>query len=235
VGYALKPIGGNMNRPSLWLAALTFLFAACQGQEYVHGGERAKYYTMLEDQVKDSAFLKYLRDRGVKLETDANGLLRIYVHGTPKTIPAIVKFLGLMKTRSELIAGNLANVDTIHYRRKIFSIDKDGNAAVVNDETSPAMRYTPGHPDADEQGYVSFPNIDVFNEIIELYKTQGEYDLAERLLERCLPGNFISGSIQIPDSIQMVRWNAEHFREIEETRGRLDRIERKLDALKPVK
>jgi hypothetical protein len=82
-----------------WPAALPFLFAMFQGQESIHGGERAKYYTMLEAQVKDTAFVKFLRDRGVKLETDANGLLRIYVHGTPEIIPAVVKFLGLMQTR----------------------------------------------------------------------------------------------------------------------------------------
>ena len=37
-----------MKRPSLWLTVLWFLFAACLGQAYVRGGERAKYYTMLD-------------------------------------------------------------------------------------------------------------------------------------------------------------------------------------------
>ncbi|MGD0309416.1 MAG: hypothetical protein ABSC02_09015 [Acidobacteriota bacterium] len=228
-----------MKRPSLWLTAFWFLFAACQGQEYVHGDERAKYYTMLEGQVKDSAFVKFLRDRGAKLETDANGLLRIYVQGTPETIPAVVQFLGLMKTRMRVNLENLVNVNTTRdakgkvnpYRRKGFLIDKDGNASVVSDETSPIIRYIPGHPDADEEGYVSFPNVSVSEEIVELDDALREYNLAEGLLERCLPGNYV------PDySIQMVRWNAEHFiREIEENRDRLDRIERKLDALKPAK
>ena len=227
-----------MNRPSLWLAALSFLFAACLGPEYVHGGERGKYYTMIEGQVKDTAFVKFLRDRGTKLETDANGLLRIYVHGTPETIPAVVKFLGLMKTRMTVITENLVNFDTTRdangkanpYRRKDLLIDKYGNASVVEDETSPRKRYIPGHPDADEKGYVSFPNVSAGVEIMKLYETLREYNLAEGLLERCLPSNYV------PDySIQMVRWNAEHFREIEENRDRLDRIERKLDALKPAK
>jgi flagellar basal-body rod protein FlgC len=225
-----------MKRPSLWLVALSFLFAASQGQEYVHGGERAKYCTMLEDQVKDTAFVKFLRDRGVKLETDANGLLRIYVHGKPEIIPAVVKFLGLMKTRWEVIAENLANVDTIRdakgnpYRRKELVIDKDGNASVVNDETSPEKRYIPGHPYADEEGIVSFPSINVSMEIIKLAETSREYILAERLLEQCLPGNFVPGY-----SNQMMRWDTETFGEIEENRDRLDRIERKLDSLKPAR
>jgi flagellar basal-body rod protein FlgC len=227
-----------MNRPSLWLAALSFLFAACQGQEYVHGSERAKYYTMVEGQVKDTAFMKFLRDRGVKLETDTNGLLRIYVHGTPESIPAVVKFLGLMKTRMTVSLDNLVNVNTAGlangkvgpYRRKGVLIDKDGNASIVSDETSPRRRYIPDHPNADNDGYVSFPNVNVAMEIAELYDALREYNLAESLLERCLPGNYI------PDySIQMARWIAADFREIEENRDRLDRIERKLDALKPAR
>jgi flagellar basal-body rod protein FlgC len=172
------------------------------------------------------------------LETDANGLLRIYVQGTPETIPAVVKFLGLMKTRMEVNLENLINVNTTRaakgkgnpYRRKVFLIDKNGNASIVTDETSPIIRYIPGHPDADEQGYVSFPNVSVSEEIVNLYDALGEYNLAEGLLERRLPGNYV------PDySIQMVRWYAEHSMEIEENRDRLDRIERKLDALKPAK
>jgi flagellar basal-body rod protein FlgC len=228
-----------MKKPSLWLAALLFLFMACQWQEYVYGGERAKYYTMLEGQVKDTEFVKYLRDRGIKLETDANGLLRIYVHGTPETIPTVVKFLGLMKTRMGVITENLVNFNTTRdakgkinpYRRKVFLIDKDGNASFVSDEALPIIkRYIPGHPDADEEGYVSFPNINVMEETVGLIVALREYKLAEGLLERCLPGNYV------PDnSIQMMMWNAEHFLEIEGNRDRLDRIERKLDALQPAR
>jgi flagellar basal-body rod protein FlgC len=197
VRFAPKPIGGNMKRPSLWLAALSFLLAACPEQEYVHGGERAKYCTMLEDEVKDTAFVKFLRDRGAKLETDENGLLRIYVHGSPETIPAVVKFLGLIKKRMEVIMTNLANVNTTRdaegkpYQRKDILIDKDGNASVITDETPPNKRYDPGHPDADKEGYVSFPNINVMDETAKLFATSREYYLAERLLERCLPGNCV--------------------------------------------
>jgi hypothetical protein len=93
---------------------------------------------------------------------------------------------------------------------------------VVNDETSPKKRYIPQHPAADEEGNVSFPNVDMLIEIIESTETQREYYLAEGLLERCLPGNYVPA---YPN--QTVRWNVEHFSEIEENRDRLDRIERK--------
>jgi flagellar basal-body rod protein FlgC len=235
----LKPGGGNMKRPSLWLAALAFLFVMCQGQESVHGRESEKYYTMLEGQVKDTAFVKFLRDRGVKLETDANGLLRIYVRGTPETIPAIVKFLGLMKTRMEVSVENLVNVDTTQdasgkanpYRRKIFSIDKNGNASVVIDETTPSiLRYIPGHRNADEKGFVAFPGVSATTEIMDLNEAQLEYSIAENLLERCLPGNYIPVY-----SVQLLKLNAQHFVEIGVNRDRLDRIELKLDGLKPAR
>jgi flagellar basal-body rod protein FlgC len=234
MGFAFMRAGGNMKKPSLWLAALSFLFAMYPGQEPAYGDERANYCTMIEAQVKDAAFVKFLRDRGVRMETDANGLLRIYVHETPGIIPAAIKFLGFMKTRMEVIAENLANIDTTRdareksgpYRRKDLLIDKDGNASIVNDEASPAKRYSPRHPDADKDGYVSFPNISAGMEMMKLAETSREYYLAERLLERCLPGSFI------PDAIQIPVWSAGRLGEIEENRDRLDRIEPQLDALK---
>ena len=226
-----------MKRTSLWLAAFLFLFAACPGLEYVHGSEREKFYTMLESQVKDTRFVTYLRNQGVKMETDANGLLRIYMNGKTKIIPVIIKFLGLIKTQQEVIINNIANVDTTRdvggkanpYRRKIFSIDKDGNALVVIDERTPLrMQYYPDHPNADENGYVYLPNIDLFAEFIELQKTSLEYLLAATLLEKCLPDNYIPGRL-----VQMSNWNVEPLGGNGRILDRLDRIEQKLDALNP--
>jgi len=36
--------------------------------------------------------------------------------------------------------------------------------------------YNPGHPDADEQGYVLMPNIDVVREFVDLIAAQRAYD-----------------------------------------------------------
>ncbi len=102
---------------------------------------------------------------------------------------------------------------------------------MVNDgKTLPIKRYLPGHPYADADGIVLFPNVNLILEIIQLDNASREYCLAEGLLERCLPSNYI------PDStIQMLKQSVVHFREMEELRDRLDRIERKLDALKSPK
>ncbi len=222
-----------MKRTMLWLTSLMFLFLALQGQDYVFGRDRSRYYTMIESQVKDTLFLEFLRSRGAKLETDSNGLLRIYVHGTPETVPLVIKFLNIMKMRMELIVGNVVNArnswpaGVAPYRKKDILIDKNGNASVVSDNAPPVKRYVPDHPHADADGYVLFPNINVAEEIVNIHDTLREYYLAEALLERCLPDNYVPDS-----SIQMMRWNAAYFNDTAEYRDRLDRIERKFDALK---
>src|ERR1035441_4940468 len=38
-------------------------------------------------------------------------------------------------------------------------------AAVVQDPSAPLKRYDPGHPDADAEGYVSYPNINPLTEM----------------------------------------------------------------------
>jgi flagellar basal-body rod protein FlgC len=180
-----------MKRPSLLLAVIPFMLILSQRHEYAYGSEGENYCSMPESQVWDSGFVKFLRARGVKMETDANGLLRIYAHEKPEAISAVVKFHGLMKAWSEVIAENMANIDTVRdstgkgpYRRKIFSIDKDGNASVsIDEKTSPRIIYMPKHPYADAEGFVQFPNIDLFMEILQLFKASREYCLAESLLK----------------------------------------------------
>lgn len=50
-------------------------------------------------------------------------------------------------------------------------------AAVVSD-TAPALRrYDPGHPDADAQGYVNYPNINPLTEMVDLMGAQRAYGM----------------------------------------------------------
>jgi flagellar basal-body rod protein FlgC len=50
-------------------------------------------------------------------------------------------------------------------------------AAVVSD-TAPALRrYDPGHPDADANGYVNFPNINPLTEMVDLMGAQRAYGM----------------------------------------------------------
>ena len=41
-------------------------------------------------------------------------------------------------------------------------------SAVVDDNATPLERYEPGHPDADENGYVKYPDINPLTEMVDL-------------------------------------------------------------------
>lgn len=50
-------------------------------------------------------------------------------------------------------------------------------AAVVSDTSKPLRRYDPGHPDADANGYVSYPNINPLTEMVDLMGAQRAYGM----------------------------------------------------------
>jgi flagellar basal-body rod protein FlgC len=50
-------------------------------------------------------------------------------------------------------------------------------AAVVQDDTSPLKRYDPSHPDADADGYVSYPDINPLTEMVDLMGATRAYGL----------------------------------------------------------
>ena len=48
---------------------------------------------------------------------------------------------------------------------------------VVEDSAVPIERYDPGHPDADKNGYVSYPNINPVQEMVDLMGSVRAYQL----------------------------------------------------------
>ena len=48
---------------------------------------------------------------------------------------------------------------------------------VVEDPTVPEQRYEPGHPDADTNGYVSYPAINPVQEMVDLMGAERSYEL----------------------------------------------------------
>jgi flagellar basal-body rod protein FlgC len=48
---------------------------------------------------------------------------------------------------------------------------------VVADKTPPVRRFEPGHPDADAQGYVSYPSINPAEEMINLMGAARSYEI----------------------------------------------------------
>jgi flagellar basal-body rod protein FlgC len=85
---------------------------------------------------------------------------------------------------AEVIAQNLANAETTRtpeggpYRRQVLTfrrITRDTRALggvqtdeLVADPREGRLVYLPGHPDADTQGYVRMPNVDVTQEMGDL-------------------------------------------------------------------
>ncbi len=106
--------------------------------------------------------------------------------------------LAAERFRLDLVAGNLANINTTRtaeggpYRRQtaVFAeaLTKAGPgvpggksagvrvAAVVKDSSPPQLVYDPGHPDANEEGYVAMPNINVVNEMVDMITATRAYE-----------------------------------------------------------
>ena len=78
--------------------------------------------------------------------------------------------LNVLYQRIGAISSNIANIKTTRtieggpYKRKIVQNCKNGICEIVNDETSPLLKYEPKSPDADKNGYVAYPNINLKQE-----------------------------------------------------------------------
>ena len=79
----------------------------------------------------------------------------------------------------EVISRNLANAEVTRtpdggaYKREIAEVGVDaatGQAGlVVKQDSRPGrMVYDPAHPDANAQGFVEYPNVDINNELVDL-------------------------------------------------------------------
>jgi flagellar basal-body rod protein FlgC len=108
--------------------------------------------------------------------------------------------MGAQRVRAEVVAANLANAETTRtpsggpYRRKEVVFGRTGPdfryelaqhsasvsgvkvRAVVEDPSPPIVRYQPGHPDANADGYVSYPNVNPVTELVDLMSASRSYE-----------------------------------------------------------
>jgi flagellar basal-body rod protein FlgC len=110
--------------------------------------------------------------------------------------------MAAQRVRAEMLTENLANAETTRtpeggpYRRKdvvfettdvaspfssIFDaqVHAPGGVAVsqiVTDTSDPEMRYMPGHPDANSDGYVAFPHINPAEDMVDLMGATRGYE-----------------------------------------------------------
>ncbi|WP_182188455.1 flagellar basal body rod protein FlgC [Pectinatus frisingensis] len=110
------------------------------------------------------------------------------------------------RLRMDVISNNIANVNTTRtaegtaYRRKyvvfeprsdagqnsfdnVFSSELDGNAGngvravkIQEDDTPFKLKYDPGNPDANAQGYVQMPNVNIVAEMTDMITASRAYE-----------------------------------------------------------
>jgi flagellar basal-body rod protein FlgC len=82
----------------------------------------------------------------------------------------------------KLIEGNTTNIRHMEIPRPGFPKTDEavGNgvqiASIHEDETPPKMIYNPTHPDANAEGYVAMPNINMVQEMVDLISATRAYE-----------------------------------------------------------
>ena len=111
--------------------------------------------------------------------------------------------LSAQRTRLNVASSNLANVNTTRgpdggpYRRRDVVLEthkmsenvSGGRAGgepgktfgvmvreIANDEKPPRLEYDPGHPDANPDGYVAFPNVNAVEEMVDMITASRAYE-----------------------------------------------------------
>ena len=113
--------------------------------------------------------------------------------------------LSAQRLRMNLISANLANMNTTRtkaggpYRRKdpVFAAQTPARGAsfremldirqkellkevavvdMVEDSRPPIKKYDPSHPDSDKNGYVSMPNINLMEEMVDMISATRSYE-----------------------------------------------------------
>ncbi|MGA2450014.1 MAG: flagellar basal body rod protein FlgC [Polyangiaceae bacterium] len=128
------------------------------------------------------------------------------VSGVYSAMEVAASGLSAERGRMNVIASNLANARTTRgadgqpYRRldPVFaaravapgSFDpvlrsmREVNLAGVRPDTTPGqLEYDPGHPDANAQGYVQYPNVNVVTEMVNLMTASRAYEAGVTSIE----------------------------------------------------
>ncbi|MGZ3689968.1 MAG: flagellar basal body rod protein FlgC [Pseudobdellovibrio sp.] len=112
--------------------------------------------------------------------------------------------MAAQRARMNTISSNIANINTTRtaeggpYRRKdvvftaipdtknfgdVLNVDDpkaDFNRVqvtdVVYDKKAPLLKYEPNHPDANEEGYVAYPNINLMEEMTNMIQATRSYE-----------------------------------------------------------
>lgn len=118
------------------------------------------------------------------------------------------------RTRLEVVAGNIGNAQTTRgpdgkaYQRKqvIFETMLNANdptqktggvkvAKIMNDPTPGQKIYMPGHPHADAKGYVTMPNVNVVEEMVDMMTASRSFEADLQVIKSAR--QMVKGSMDI--------------------------------------
>ncbi len=111
-----------------------------------------------------------------------------------KTLAAAVHGMRANAARVRLAAENMANAKTPGYQRKVpvFAevVDRKTGATGVKvdrvelDTSEPQRSYEPSHPLADDEGYVTYSNVQMFVELADSQEAQRSYEASVQSFDR---------------------------------------------------
>lgn len=107
------------------------------------------------------------------------------------------------RQRLNVISNNLANLSTTHneagervpYQPRFVVFQADTNmqgpdgtagvkvASIETADAEPQLKYQPWHPDADDAGYVAYPDIDMMSEMVDAMEATRAYEANVGVIE----------------------------------------------------
>lgn len=120
------------------------------------------------------------------------------------TLSVTASGLTAQRVRLQTVASNMANARTTRteeggpYKRRMPVFQSEapdfGNALdqaiarvevteIAESDDPPVRVFDPGHPDADQDGYVSYPNVNVLEEMVDMMLTARTYEANTKVVE----------------------------------------------------
>ncbi|MBI3967328.1 MAG: flagellar basal body rod protein FlgC [Chloroflexi bacterium] len=109
----------------------------------------------------------------LRMDVTAANIANAEATSTPEGGPyrrAKVVFEPLRATPYELVSQSLSG------RQAAAQVGGVQIPRIVEDQEPPRQVYDPGHPDADAEGYVAFPNVDLVTEMADMLSASRAYE-----------------------------------------------------------
>lgn len=122
----------------------------------------------------------------LKLDTAAENIANVETTKTENGEPYRRKVVNIKAARQkpELMPGSVGFAELLERSGRHLPVGlrrRDGDivpqASVESDDKTPfTLKYEPGHPDADENGFVRYPNINIIDEMVDLVTASRAYE-----------------------------------------------------------